>query len=91
MLNRLRSAASRPAEHNPPPTEGEAVGLKPQRQKFQRYLVPRHRDRCAPQSMPVDTTRATACHVDRVSLEGQREHYPELIDFTLVPPDIIAD
>jgi len=92
MLNRLRSAASRPAEHKRPPTEDEAVGLKPQRQRFQRYLLGHGIEIGALHNpMPVDTTRARVRHVDRVSLAGQREHYPELIDFTLVPPDIIAE
>jgi predicted SAM-dependent methyltransferase len=41
--------------------------------------------------MPVDRRRATVRYVDRLPLEEQRRHYPELADHTLVAPDIIAD
>ena len=92
MLNRLRSASRRAFGHTPTPTASEAAGFKPHRRRFQRYLVGRGIEIGALHNpMPVDTTRATVRHVDRVPLEGQREHYPELIDVPLVPPDIIAD
>ena len=92
MLNRLRSASGRPAEHTRTSTDSEAVGLKAHRQRFQRYLVGHGIEIGALHNpMPVDRTRATVRYVDRVPLEGQREHYPELVDCKLVPPDIVAD
>lgn len=89
MLTRLRGAAVEPSE---PKNESGGAGLKPHRQRFQSYLVGRGIEIGALHNpMPVNSTRAKVRYVDRVPLEGQREHYPELIDFKLVPPDIVAD
>lgn len=40
--------------------------------------------------MPVDRQRATVQYVDRMPLDEQRQHYPELSEASLVNPDIVA-
>jgi SAM-dependent methyltransferase len=41
--------------------------------------------------MPVDARRASVQYVDRLSLEEQRRHYPELDAYALVNPDMVAE
>ena len=67
-------------------------GLKPHRQRFQKYIKGRGIEIGALHNpMSVDPRRATVRYVDRVPLDGQRAHYPELAGYTLVEPDIVAD
>jgi len=88
ILDRLRQllGASRHAERP------ASVGLKPYRQRFQRYLQGSGIEIGALHNpMPVDAARAKVRYVDRVPVDGQREHYPELANYTLIEPDIVAD
>ncbi len=41
--------------------------------------------------MPVDRARASVRYVDRLSLDEQRRHYPELSAHALMEPDIVAE
>jgi ubiquinone/menaquinone biosynthesis C-methylase UbiE len=41
--------------------------------------------------MPVDKSRARVRYVDRMSLEEQRRHYPELGGYHMFEPDILGD
>ncbi len=67
-------------------------GLKPFRQRFQRYLHGSGLEIGALHNpMPVNPKRAAVRYVDRIPLDEQRRHYPELASYNMVEPDIVAD
>jgi SAM-dependent methyltransferase len=88
ILNRLRHSI-RTAPGKAPAVES---GLKPHRQRLQAYIVGRGIE-IGPlhNPMPVDARRASVQYVDRLSLEEQRRHYPELDAYALVNPDMVAE
>jgi SAM-dependent methyltransferase len=66
--------------------------LKPYRRRLQRYIQGSGIEIGALHNpMPVDRRRARVLYVDRMSLEEQRRHYPELGGYSLFEPDIVAD
>jgi SAM-dependent methyltransferase len=68
------------------------VGLKPYRRRLQSYLKGTGIEIGALHNpMPVNPDRASVRYVDRVPLEEQRRHYPELAGYPLVQPDIVAE
>ena len=86
IVPRLRRVFATSISATPAP-----VGLKPSRDRFMKYLKGAGLEIGALHNpMPVDRGRATVCYVDVMSLEEQRRHYPELADYPLVRPDIVA-
>jgi SAM-dependent methyltransferase len=72
--------------------QAKSGGLKPARERLQKYLKGTGIEIGALHNpMPVNHDRATVRYVDRMSLEEQRRHYPELAGYELVRPDIIAE
>jgi SAM-dependent methyltransferase len=71
--------------------EPSGTGLKPARRRLQKYLNGNGVEIGALHNpMEVDLQRATVRYVDRMSLDEQRRHYPELSGYSLVCPEIIA-
>src|SRR5262249_45425936 len=71
--------------------EPSGTGLKPARRRLQKYLNGSGIEIGALHNpMDVDPKRATVRYVDRMPLDEQRRHYPELGGYTLVHPNIIA-
>jgi SAM-dependent methyltransferase len=72
-------------------TEGPGGGLKPARRRLRQYLNGHGIEIGALHNpMEVDPHRATVKYVDRMPLDEQRRHYPELSGYSLVTPDIIG-
>lgn len=65
-------------------------GLKPSRRVFRERLRGRGIEIGALHDPMPLTSAAQVRYVDRLTLAEQVEHYPELAEFTLVPPDLIA-
>jgi SAM-dependent methyltransferase len=93
MRNPLRQIVPRLKRVFVTPSSGAtAVGLKPSRDQFMKYLRGAGLEIGALHNpMPIDRQRAKVCYVDVMSLEEQRRHYPELGDYPLVRPDIVAE
>lgn len=89
LLDRWRHTSAAPP--------GEAIaassaGLKPYRLRLQKYLEGSGIEIGALHNrMPVDLQRATVRYVDRLSLQDQRRHYPELARYEMLEPDIVAE
>ncbi|MQA30640.1 MAG: methyltransferase domain-containing protein [Luteitalea sp.] len=74
------------------PPSSSGGGLKPARERFQNYLTGSGIEIGALHNpMAVNADRATVRYVDRMSLDDQRRHYPELAGYPLVRPDILAE
>jgi SAM-dependent methyltransferase len=72
--------------------DSASAGLKPHRQRLQKYIAGEGIEIGALHNpMPTDQGRATVRYVDRIPLEDQRKHYPELSAYALVHPDIVAE
>jgi GT2 family glycosyltransferase len=66
-------------------------GLRPERLRFRRCFRGRGLEVGALHDpMPVDVRHATVCYVDHVPADDQRLHYPELAEYSLAPPDVVA-
>jgi SAM-dependent methyltransferase len=71
--------------------EAPGAGLKPARRRLQKYLTGTGIEIGALHNpMEIDSAGTTVRYVDRMSLDEQRRHYPELSGYSLVRPDIIA-
>ena len=83
FIRRYVTSASAPAAPTSP---------KPARERFQKYLVGDGIEIGALHNpMPVDKSRARVRYVDRMSLEEQRRHYPELGGHHMFEPDILSN
>jgi SAM-dependent methyltransferase len=86
VFPRLRRMLSVLRRAEPPGTS-----LKPARRRLRKYLKGSGIEIGALHNpMEVDSARTTVRYVDRMSLDEQRRHYPELSGYSLVRPDIIA-
>jgi SAM-dependent methyltransferase len=93
MSNPLRQIVPRLKRVFATPGSGAtAVGLKPSRDRFMKYLKGAGLEIGALHNpMPVDRNQASVRYVDVMSLEEQRRHYPELAGYPLVKPEIVSD